>query len=91
MAQIRSRVHVDAANKRGQGVSGPARADQPGPEAETRVRGKRERRLDLDRRVGIRSAQIKSKPPDLGWTPEIKWPGADMGVVAPLGPAARAH
>jgi hypothetical protein len=62
---------VDVADKRGQGVSGPRRADQPGPEAETRVRGKRERRLDLDRRVRIRFARVKSKPPNLGQTPEI--------------------
>jgi hypothetical protein len=47
------------------------RADQPGPEAETQVRGKRERRLDLDRRAAIRSALVKSKLPDLGRTPEI--------------------
>jgi hypothetical protein len=31
------------ADSRGQGVSEPGRADQPGLEAETRVRGKRER------------------------------------------------
>jgi hypothetical protein len=56
---------------RGQGVSGPGRADQPGPEAETRGRGKIERRLDLDQRARIRSARVKSKPLDLGRTPEI--------------------
>jgi hypothetical protein len=27
--------------------------------------------LDLDRRAGIRSALVISKPPDLGRTPEI--------------------
>jgi hypothetical protein len=47
--------------------------------------------LDLDQRVGIRSARVKSKLPDLGQTPEIKQPGANMGAVAPLGPAMRAH
>jgi hypothetical protein len=55
----------------GQGVSEPGRADQPGPEAGARVRGKREGRLDLDRRAAIRSALVKSKSPDLGRTPEI--------------------
>jgi hypothetical protein len=70
-AQIRSHGRADAADERGQGVSGPGRADQPGPEAETRGRGKRERQLDLDRRVGIRSARVKSKPSDLRRTPEI--------------------
>jgi hypothetical protein len=34
------RGRADAANRRGQGVSEPGRADQPGPEAETRVRGR---------------------------------------------------
>jgi hypothetical protein len=31
----------------------------------------RERWLDPDRRTRIRSARVKSKPPDLGRTPEI--------------------
>jgi hypothetical protein len=35
------------------------------------VRGKREGWLDLDRRAVIRSALVKSKPPDLRRTPEI--------------------
>jgi hypothetical protein len=73
MARIRSRRrgHADAADRRGQGVSEPGRARQPGLEAETQVRGKRERRLDLDRRAVIRFALVKSKVPDLGRTPEI--------------------
>jgi hypothetical protein len=33
--------------------------------------GKRERRLDLDQRAAIRSTLVKSKPPNLGRTPEI--------------------
>jgi hypothetical protein len=62
---------VDVADRQGQGVSEPGRASQMGLEAETQVRGKRERRLDLDWRAAIRSALVKSKPPDLGRTPEI--------------------
>jgi hypothetical protein len=42
-----------------------------GPEAETRGKGKRERRLDSDRRARIGSARVKSKPSDLGRTTEI--------------------
>jgi hypothetical protein len=49
----------------------PGRADQPGPGVETRVRGREERRLDLDRRATIRSAQVESKLPDLEWTTDI--------------------
>jgi hypothetical protein len=56
---------VDAADKRGQGVSERGRADQPGLGAETRVIGKRGWRLDLDQRAAIRSALVKSKPLDL--------------------------
>jgi hypothetical protein len=55
----------------GQGASEPGRADWPGPGAETRVRGRGERWLDLDRRARIRSTQVKSKPSDLGQTTEI--------------------
>jgi hypothetical protein len=62
---------VDTTDRRGQGVSEPGWADQPGLGAGARVRGKREGRLDLDRRAAIRSALVKSKPPDLGRTPEI--------------------
>jgi hypothetical protein len=36
-----------------------------------RVRGRGERRLDLDRRATIRSTQVKFRPPDLRWTAEI--------------------
>jgi hypothetical protein len=68
---VRGRRRADTADKQGQGVNGPGRADQSGPEAETRVRRKREMELDLDRRAGIRSARVKSKPPDLGRTVEI--------------------
>ena len=56
------------ADKRGQGVSGSGRADEPDPAAETRVRGKRERRSDLDQRARIRSARVKSKLSNLGRT-----------------------
>jgi hypothetical protein len=66
MAQIRSRGSAGAADKRGQGASEPGRADRLGPGAETRVRGRGERRLDLDRRARIRSTRVKSKPTDLG-------------------------
>jgi hypothetical protein len=38
--------------------------------------GEREGRSDLDQRAGIRSVRLKSKPPDLGRTPEIQRPGA---------------
>jgi hypothetical protein len=62
---------VDTADRRGLGISEPGRTDQPGLEVETRVRGKRERWLDLERRAAIRSALVKSKPPDLRWSPEI--------------------
>jgi hypothetical protein len=43
--------------------------------------GERERgeRLDLDQRAEIRSALIKSKPQDLGRTPEIQQPIAGHG------------
>jgi hypothetical protein len=43
MTQIRSRGRgrANATDKRGQGVSEPRRADQPGPRAETLVRGQR--------------------------------------------------
>jgi hypothetical protein len=34
--------------------------------------GERGERPDLDRRAKIRSALIKSRPPDLGRTPEIQ-------------------
>jgi hypothetical protein len=73
MARIRSRGrgHADATDRRGQGVSEPGRTDQPGPGAGARVRGNREGQFDLDRMAMIRSALVKSKPPDLGWTPEI--------------------
>jgi hypothetical protein len=70
-AQIRSHRRAGTADKRGQGISGSGRADQSGPGAETRVRGKREGRSDLDQRVGIRSTRVKTKPSDLGWTTEI--------------------
>jgi hypothetical protein len=35
--------------------------------------------LDLDRRAEVRSALIKSKPPDLGRTPEIQRLVAERG------------
>jgi hypothetical protein len=62
---------ADATDKWGQGVSKPGRADQPGPGAETRVRGREERRLDLDRAATIRSARVSSTLSDLGQTTEI--------------------
>jgi hypothetical protein len=62
---------VDAADKRGQGVSDSGRTDQSGLEAETWVRGEREGRSDPDRRARIRSTWVKSKPFDLGRTTEI--------------------
>jgi hypothetical protein len=40
VAQIRSFGRADVADKRGQGISRPGRADQPGPEAKARVRGR---------------------------------------------------
>jgi hypothetical protein len=64
-------ARADAADRRGQGDSEPEWSDQPGPGARARVRGKRGGRLDLERRAAIRSALVKSKPPDLGRTPEI--------------------
>jgi hypothetical protein len=73
-------------DKRGRGVSEPGRADQPGPAA-----GEREERPNIDRRAGIRSVQLKSKPPDLGRTPEIQRPGLDLNAVAPLGPTTWAR
>jgi hypothetical protein len=66
----RKRGRADVADRRGQGVSGLGRADQPGLEAETRGRG-RERRLDPDRRAGIRSTRVKSKRSDLGRASKI--------------------
>jgi hypothetical protein len=68
---VRAGARTNVTDRRGQGVSEPGRADQSGPRAKTRVRGKRERRLDLDRRAAIRSALVKSKLPDLGWVVEI--------------------
>jgi hypothetical protein len=56
-----------------------------------RGEGKKEGRSDLDRRAGIRSARVKFEPFDLGRTPEMKRPAADMGAVAPLGPTAKAR
>jgi hypothetical protein len=41
MTQIRSRGRADVIDRRGQGISEAGRADQPGPGAETRVRGER--------------------------------------------------
>jgi hypothetical protein len=47
-------------------------ADWPaGPSGRGTGEGEREGRSDLDRRVGIRSVQLRFKPPDLGRTPEI--------------------
>jgi hypothetical protein len=73
MAQIRSRGRgrTDATDKRGQGVSEPRWADQLGPWAETRVRGREERRLDLDQAATIRSTRVSSTLSDLGRTVEI--------------------
>jgi hypothetical protein len=56
---------------RGQGISELGRADQPGPVVEMRVRGREERRLDLDRVARIRSARVSSALSDLGRTTEI--------------------
>jgi hypothetical protein len=41
--------------------------------------GEREERSDLDRRAEIRSVLLKSKPPDLGCTPEIQRLAAGRG------------
>jgi hypothetical protein len=75
MTQIRScergRGRADATDRRGHGVSEPGRADQPGPGAETRVRGTEERRLDLDQTATIRSTRVGSTLSDLGRTTEI--------------------
>jgi hypothetical protein len=49
------------ADKRGQDASEPGRADRPGLEAETRVRG-REGWSDPDRRARIRSTRVESEP-----------------------------
>jgi hypothetical protein len=38
--RARERERVDATNRRGRGVSEPGRADQPGPVAWARVRGR---------------------------------------------------
>jgi hypothetical protein len=46
--------------------------DGPGPAVGARVRGKRGEQSDLDWRAEVRSALIKSKPPDLGRTPKIQ-------------------
>jgi hypothetical protein len=86
--QIRSSGRADATDKQGQGISEPGRADQPGPGAETWVRGREERRLDLNQTATIRSARVSSTLSDLGRTTKIYRQGADMGAVAPLGPAA---
>jgi hypothetical protein len=40
MIRSRGRGRADAADRRGQGISKPGRADQPGPEAERQVRGR---------------------------------------------------
>ena len=69
--QIRLCGRTDATDKRGQGVSELGRADQSGPGAETRVRGREERQLDLDRAAMIRSARVSSTLSDLGRTTEI--------------------
>jgi hypothetical protein len=45
--------------------------------------------MDPDQRARIKSARVKSKPSDPGRTTEIERPGADLGAVVPLGPAAR--
>jgi hypothetical protein len=68
MTQIRSRGRgcADVTHKQGQSVSKLGRADQPGPGVETRVRGREERRLDLDRMATIRSARVSSTLSDLG-------------------------
>jgi hypothetical protein len=52
--------------------------------AEARARGEGGERSDLDRRAEIRSALIKSKPQDLGRTPEIQQPmaGHERGGAA---------
>jgi hypothetical protein len=73
MTQIRSRGHrrVDTTDKWGQGVSEIGRADQPGPGAETQVRGREEKRLDLDRAATIRSTRVSSTLSALGRTVEI--------------------
>ena len=70
-AEIRSHERAGVAHKRGQGISGSEQADRPGPEAETRVRGKREGRSDPDRRARIRSTRVESEPSDLGQTTKI--------------------
>jgi hypothetical protein len=48
------------------------------------VRGESGERSDLDRRAEIRYALIKSKPPDLGQTPDIQQPavGPERGGAA---------
>jgi hypothetical protein len=55
----------------GQGVSEPGRADQSGLGAQTRVRGREERQLDLDGATVIRSTRVSSTLSDLGRTTEI--------------------
>jgi hypothetical protein len=67
----RSCGRADATGKQGQGISEPGRADQPGPGAETRVRGREERRLDLDRTATISSARVSSTLSDLRRTVEF--------------------
>jgi hypothetical protein len=60
------------------------RADRSNPEEGARVRAKSGERSDLDRTAEIRLALIKSKPPDLGRTPEIQQPvaGHESGGAA---------
>jgi hypothetical protein len=53
--------------------------------------GKSGERPDLDRRAEIRSALIKSNSQISDRRPRSNSRGLDMGVVAPLGPAARAR
>jgi hypothetical protein len=68
---MRGRGRADATDWRGQGVSEPGRADQPGLGAETRVRGREERQLDLDQTATIRSARVSSTLSNLERTTEI--------------------
>jgi hypothetical protein len=61
-----------SADKWARGASDQGRADRPDPAAGARVRERVGERLDLDQRAEVRSALIKHKPSDLGWTLEIQ-------------------
>jgi hypothetical protein len=63
---VRGLGRADTTDKRGQGASELERADRLGLGVEARLRGRGERRLDLNRTTMIRSARVSSKLSDPG-------------------------